>query len=61
MAKLSFFVLVLDFNRWLPHTKAGSTGYLQCDFNMDGQATVLDFNKWLVNTKAGAASQVPDP
>ena len=50
-----------DFNVWLVDTKAGETGYLQTDYDMDGQVTVSDFNLWLANTKAGASSKVPAP
>jgi hypothetical protein len=48
-----------DFNAWLVDTKAIATGYLNTDFDLDGQVTAGDFNLWLANTKAVATSQVP--
>jgi hypothetical protein len=48
-----------DFSAWLVDTKAIATGYLNTDFDLDGQATTSDFSLWLTNTKSIAASQVP--
>jgi len=48
-----------DFNVWLVDTKAVATGYLQSDYDLEGQVTASDFNVWLTNTKAVAACQVP--
>jgi hypothetical protein len=53
-------ITALDFNAWLPATKAVATGYLNEDCNLDGQVTAADFNLWLPNTKAVVTSQVPE-
>jgi hypothetical protein len=50
----------LDFNVWLPSTKAVETGYQLEDCTFDGNVTATDFNLWLPNTKSAVRSQVPE-